>query len=221
MTGDIFEAKTPSGLAYFQYTHDGADMGQLVRVLPGLFDNRPNGFGELAEQKELYLVFYSLNSALRNDQVEFVSHQPVPEWARPYPMMRWAGARDASGKTVAWKIFSASSRLTLEEHEQTPVIHNLTPQQERLSIHHLWAHPVMIKELARGWTPERAEELRLRDVTEAEKQRANPLPDKNVSMRHYLSFPISRMRNKLVNGFANEGSLQKFVRAQPVKTGLP
>lgn len=186
--GDICEIKTPAGLAYVQYTHEGRDMGQLVRVLPGLFSIRPTDFAELSQQKELYFAFYALNCAFRNHQTEVVSHQPVPGWAQPYPLMRWCGARDPSGRAIAWKIFSASSPLTVEEHQRTPLIYTLTPEQQRLSVHQLWPHPVMVKEIARGWTPERAEELRLQDAAEAEKQTP---PEKRASepMKHYLYFP--------------------------------
>lgn len=49
----------------------------------------------------------------------------------------------------------------------------------------------MVKELARGWTPERAEELRLQDVADAEKRRMSSVPEKRASepMKHYLYFP--------------------------------
>jgi hypothetical protein len=44
--GDIAEIKTAAGLAYVQYTHDSEDMGQIVRVLPGLYASRPTDFAE-------------------------------------------------------------------------------------------------------------------------------------------------------------------------------
>lgn len=73
--GDICEIATPAGLAYVQYTHDGRGMGQLVRVLPGLFSTRPTDFAELSQQKERYFAFYTLSYALRDHQVEVVSHR--------------------------------------------------------------------------------------------------------------------------------------------------
>lgn len=188
--GDICEIKTPAGLAYVQLTHEGMNMGQLVRVLPGLFPTRPTDFVELGKKSELYFVFYPLSYATRDQKAEVVSHQPVPDWARPYPLMRWCGARDRNGNSTGWKIFSASSSLSIEDHQRTPVIRNLTPDQRKMSIHQLWPHPVLVKELARGWTPERAEELRLRDKAEARRQKifscaegTHPKP-----MRHYLYF---------------------------------
>jgi hypothetical protein len=40
--GDIIEIKTPKGLAYAQYTHRDALYGNLLRVLPGLYERQPN-----------------------------------------------------------------------------------------------------------------------------------------------------------------------------------
>jgi hypothetical protein len=197
--GDICEIETPAGLAYVQYTHDNSDMGQLVRVLPGLFSVRPMDFDQFVKQKELYFIFYTLNYALRAGQTEVVSHQPVPEWAQEDPVMRWAGARDQSGKALAWKIIKASDGLTVEFHQRTPVIRTLTPEQERLSIDVLRGHPAMVKELARGWTPERAEVLRLQDVAQADAEKAAQPTERNTPdkpIRHYLYFPKKTMADK-------------------------
>jgi Regulator of ribonuclease activity B len=189
--GDICEIRTPAGLAYLQYTHDGGNMAELVRVLPGVFNTRPTDFADIAKQRELYFVFYTLDYALGARDVAVVSNQPIPGWAQPYPLMRWAGAQDQHGRTVAWKILKASDPLTLETHQRIPVIRTLTPEQEKLSLHQLWPHAVMVKELARGWTPERAEELRLQDVAEAaarKKERPIETASLESNMRHFLYF---------------------------------
>jgi Regulator of ribonuclease activity B len=207
--GDILEIKIPAGLRYIQYTHHVIDMGALVRVLPGLFGTRPTDFAHLAGQKELYFVFYTLDYAIRNKQVEIASRQPVPEWARPYPLMRWRGdARDQNGKTIAWKIFKASDLLTIETHQRTPVIRTLTPEQEKLSVHELWPHPVMVRELTRGWTPECAEELRLRARTEATKHKMGNISSNESTekgMRHYIYFPQKMVAERSVERLRDRG----------------
>jgi hypothetical protein len=232
--GDICEIKTQKGLAYVQYTHDGRDMGQLVRVLPGLFSARPTDFVNLATQRELYFIFYTLNYALRDGQAEVVSHQPVPESAKPYPLMRWHGAEDKNGKPIAWKIFDASTPLTVEAHQRTPFIRELTAEQEKLSVHELWPHPVMVRELERGWIPERAEELRLQDVAQAaERKKKQPSMSEpsEKAMRHFLYFPKKlnaeeageRLRNRgfsveVRKGADGENWLALATKAPP-KTG--
>jgi len=82
--GDIVEVKTPAGLGYVQYVHEGGTRGQLVRVLPGLYDHRPSNLAELARQKELYFVFLILNYGFRTriGEMEVVSSQPIPKWAK-------------------------------------------------------------------------------------------------------------------------------------------
>jgi hypothetical protein len=166
--GDITEIKTPAGLGYVQYTHEGGTHGELVRVLPGLYANRPSNFTELAQQRELYFAFLILNQGLRTGigQMEIVSNQPIPDWAKPYPLMRHSAAQDESGTTIRWRIISAASQLTMNLLRRTPLLTRLTPEQEKLSIYEIWPPAVMVRELARGWTPERAEEFRLKDSAE-------------------------------------------------------
>src|SRR5215468_12478447 len=171
--GDVFEIKTPAGLAYIQYSHPGRDMGQLVRVLPGLYSSRPN-LRQLVQQKELYFIFYTLDYAVQARQTEFASNEPIPESAKAYPPMRVPRGSDRSGKTLDWLITDASKALTLDEIPRMLNVTELTPAQKKLSFYRLWPPPVMVRELARGWTPERDEELRLQDVAAAEaKEKAN------------------------------------------------
>jgi len=188
--GDIFEVRTPAGLAYVQFTHEIGGMGTLIRILPGLHESRPEDFGALARQEELYFTFYPLRYALRDKQVEMVSHQEVPEWARPYPMMRLEWGSDATGKTVRWKIADASVQWTLAEHQRIPVVTELTPEQKQFSVHSIWTYAGLVKRLAQGWTPEREEELRLLAIAEEEaKQATPPAPNPDAGlMSHYLYF---------------------------------
>jgi len=192
--GDVIEIKTPVGLAYLQYTHEGGTNGELVRVLPGLFSNRPSDLAQLARQKELYFVFYLMDYAPRTGQAEIVSNQPVPPWAKAYPVMRHAAAFDDFGRTIRWRIISAASRLTLDELQRTPLLEHLTAEQEKLSVFEIWPHPAMVKELARGWTPERATELGLKDIVEAaeKKSKSRETSPRTEGMRHYLYFPKKR-----------------------------
>ncbi len=190
--GDIVEISTPAGLAYVQYTHDGGTNGELVRVLPGLYENRVSDLASLARQKELYFVFYIMNYALRTGQAEVVSNQPVPEWAKAHPMMRHAAAFDDFRRVIRWRIVSAASQLTPQELIRTPLLTELTPEQEKLSIREIWPHAAMVRELARGWTPERAAELLLQDVVEAaERKKKQVAGDASLEkgMRHFLYFP--------------------------------
>jgi hypothetical protein len=206
--GDIAEIETPAGLGYVQYTHDGGDMGQLVRVLPGLYPTRPDDFVELAKHKELYFIFYPLKHALRAGQTQIVSSQPVPDWARPVPRMRHPAGRASDGRTSNWRILDARASLTVPFLRQTPVVGELTPDQRKLSIHRLCPHSAMVKELARGWTPERAEELEEQDRTQAQARRASQKTANshaNQAMRHFLYFPEKANAEQAAQWFRSQG----------------
>jgi hypothetical protein len=86
----------------------------------------------------------------------------------------------------------ALSPLTIDFLKRTPVIRELTQEQKRLSIYVLRPHLSMVKELARGWTPERAEGLEDQDRKEARARRAAQhfTPATEEAMHHYLYFPL-------------------------------
>jgi len=172
VVGDVVEVKTSAGLAYLQYTHELDNMGSLVRVLPGLFAKRPRDFQDLTRQKELYFTFYTLRHAVRHGDAMIVSHQEIPDWAKPYPMMRHSADSDRTGKTLVWRIVRADTPFTLEELRKAPTYQELTPELERLSTHVLHSHPSMVYHLAQEWTPERAEQLRLKAVSEKKAREA-------------------------------------------------
>jgi regulator of ribonuclease activity B len=193
--GDVFEIRTPAGLAYVQYTHDDSSLGQLVRVLPGLYAKRPD-LKRLISEKELYFIFYPVEYALRDGQVEVVSQDAVPPWAIPFPTMRKPGGHDRNGRTTNWLIGDGSKQSTMEEIKRLVHVRDedLTAEQRRLSIGStLWPHPILVKELARGWVPERAEEFRLLDIAAAEaRKRSGVMRDKQEEPKvldHYLYFP--------------------------------
>jgi hypothetical protein len=200
--GDILEIKTPSGLAYLQYTHEHPDMGALVRVLPGLYERRPTDFTELAQQKELYFTYYVLEYALPKGETEVVSHQPIPDWARSYPMMRHSLGGGTSG---TWTILRADMLpLTLENIRKSPKYTVLTPEQEKLSIDSIWSHGLLVERLAQGWMPERAEEFLAAARKKAEKK-PRPKPVPNQAMRHYLYFPEKENAEKAAQWFRAQG----------------
>jgi hypothetical protein len=178
VVGDIVEVKTSAGLAYLQYTHELDNMGSLVRVLPGLFATLPRDFENLTRQKELYFTFYTLRHAVRHGDAAIVSHEEIPDWAKPFPMMRHSADSHRTGKTLLWRIIRADTPFTLEELRKAPTYKELTPELEKLSTHELWPHPSMVYYLAQEWTPERAEQLRLKAVRAKQARQAKNLsPD--------------------------------------------
>lgn len=186
--GDLIEVQTPAGLGYLQYTHEESGMGSLVRVLPGLYVRRPIDIAKIANERELYFTFYTLRLALRKRDAKVVANQPVPSWAQPWPLMRSSNGEDRCGKTVSWKILPANTPFTLEELKKAPNCNQLAPDEERLSMRELWSHQLLVERMAAGWTPERAEEFRLRSVREESKTRTSEAPA-SEELSHYIYFP--------------------------------
>jgi hypothetical protein len=183
--GNIFEIDTPAGLAYAQYTHDAGHLGQLVRVLPGTYSSRPD-LASLAKQRELYFVFYTLEYALRAKQIEVISNHVIPDWAKEPPLMRKAGGlTDSEGRTLNWTIGPALSLSTLGDLQQALKVRGLTPEQKKLSIYVLCPHPALVKDIARGWMPERDEELNLL-ARKAKKALGVREPEAKSKLEHFL-----------------------------------
>jgi len=188
--GDVFEVSTSSGKAYIQVTHIDDDEIELVRVLPGIFPVRPSNLEEIVAARELYFTFYLLAISLKKKWVELIGNFPVPANAQRWPVMRHAGYIDAKGKVHGWHIGDASVPLTLEGYSKLQFVHELTPDQTKLSIHQIWNHAALVENLARGWTPERDEELaaKARARQEAGVPRGS-LKSKSEYIDHYFYFP--------------------------------
>lgn len=192
--GDIFEVKTPKGLVYGQYTHDGGDMGDLIRLLPGIYSDRPDDFSTLADQQELYSVFFTLERAVKDRQVEIVSNQPLPERVERFPVMRKRGAIDRSGRTLSWLIGHGLKLYTLSDMQQATQVRDLTPGQKKLSIAVLMAHSALVEAVSKGWTPERDEELNIASRQRAQSE-AKGLVERFEHLKtieHYLYFHLKK-----------------------------
>src|SRR6185437_15696842 len=190
--GDIFEIQTPIGLVYGQYTHPAEDMGELIRLLPGTYITRPKDFASLARQKELYFVFFTLELGLRAKQVEIVSNQPVPEWAREFPAMRKPGAMDDAGRTLNWTIGHGLRLYTVADAQRALHVRELTPEQRRLSITVLMSPKALTKAIIEGWTPECYEELNIaarRRAKEEAQKRGPSAAERPKFIDHFFYFP--------------------------------
>src|SRR5579884_1108333 len=189
--GDIYELRLAKGLAYIQYTHDGVYYGDLVRILPTCYEKRPNDFAELAQKKELYFIFTVLSQSLRKKEIEYVANQPVPEWARPFPIMRKRAGYSKDANAPSWYIGHGLQLFTAEQMQAALHVRHLTPEQKKLSLVEIWSASILASEIERGWLPEYAEKfLDIDCKKQQEKLKQSPLaksPPNNL-INHYLYF---------------------------------
>jgi hypothetical protein len=178
--GDVFEIRTSRGLSYAQYVNDHRSQGTRVRVLPGAYPSRPADLSSLVSGRELYFVFYTLEAALKRKFVKIVGNFPIPQWARAFPTMRKHGGINKDGSVINWRIVDGATDKVLRSAT------SLSAEEERLSIASIWPHESLVERVEEDWTPERAEELRLRA---AAKLSAQPRAPAGNRVQHYLYFP--------------------------------
>jgi len=145
-TGDIFEIKTPKGFAYVQYTYSDDVYGQLIRVLPGIFDVRPITFNQLSQSRELYFVFFPVRSAVFKNIITSVAHEPIPYFAQQFPPMRKRGGIGADGKVLNWWIYDTKGKISVDQ---------LNEEQRNYSIMEIWNYTMLVECICSGWMPEK------------------------------------------------------------------
>ena len=115
--GDVIEIATPKGFAYAQFTHDHPMLGEVLRILPGLYATRPADLAALVQQRERYVTFFALRAILRDDEVTVLDGREVPEMAivgpfavparnRPFPLFRSPGLPGpVTGEIPFWTLW--------------------------------------------------------------------------------------------------------------------
>ncbi|HYH95648.1 ribonuclease E inhibitor RraB [Hyalangium sp.] len=192
--GDVIEVRTPRGLAYLQYTSKHPEYSDTVRVLPGVFEQRPDPdeLAALATQ-EGYFTFYLVSLAVRHGLVEIIGNYPIPAGLETPRALLRHGFITREGKVTAW-VLEEGSKETLLKRE-------LTPEEKHLSLAELWNHEFLVHRLAQQWRPEHEHAERQHQMAAsippeasgkvAERPKA-PASGKPPRMRHYLYFPRAK-----------------------------
>jgi Regulator of ribonuclease activity B len=182
--GDIVEIQTPGGLAYLQYTSRHPRLGDTVRVLPGLFAERPAAaeLNALAA-KEGYFTFYPVGAAIRQGLVEIAANCPIALNLEAPSALRRIGSMTPEGKVVAWRI-SDGTKEALVKRE-------LTAEERRIPIASIWNHEFLVSRLSEQWRPEH--ETGEPPPTPPKEARPEAPPSSQpLRMRHYLYFPRAK-----------------------------
>jgi len=147
--GDVIEIPTPKGLAYAQFTHKHDTpprYGSLLRVLPGLFPQRPSDFSELLSQPPVFTTFFPLGAACNRGIVRIVASEPIPSHSASFPVFRnWH--RDRNGKRAGpWFLWDGLREWRAER---------LSPEQLReyppLGV---WNDNLLVERILAGWRHE-------------------------------------------------------------------
>lgn len=142
--GDIFGIDTPKGKAYFQYVYQDETIGELIRILPGLYKQKPNNFTDLVKQNELFFLYFPLKSAYKRKIVKLVGNYLLSNNFRKPKLMR-AKNVDQNGKFINWHVIDTDTWK--REH-----VTELTEEYKQLSPWGVWNDTLLIERLSTGWT---------------------------------------------------------------------
>lgn len=143
--GDIFEIETPNGKAYLHYICKDIEMGDLIRVLPGLHSLEPANLKELASSKERFMVYFPLSAASKQNIVQQVGHYPADKFDKPRYMRT---EYIVKGEFLGWHIIDT-------ETWKRQLVKKLTPEQKKLSPWGIWNDTLLIENLVDDWSLEK------------------------------------------------------------------
>jgi hypothetical protein len=142
-TGDVLEVKSSRGYTYIQYVGKHAEYGDVIRVLPGIYDRSLPDVREIVESVG-YLGFYSARAAVSQGLAMILGPFPLPSSTSVPINVRRAGARGPDGTVLTWII---------EREGQEFVRENLTDSEKQLPIAAIWDHELLMLRVCEGWHP--------------------------------------------------------------------
>lgn len=142
--GDIFEIKTPKGSAYLHYIHKDSITGELIRVLQGVYSERPANFDKLAALGERYIISFPLSTAVKQKIVEPVGFYPASSFSKPKMMRTEYNVR---GEFLGWHLVDTDTW-----HRQ--FVKTLSAEQKKLSPWGIWNDTLLIENLVSDWSLE-------------------------------------------------------------------
>lgn len=139
--GDIFEINTPKGKAYLHFIYKDSVLGELIRVLPGLYSDRPVNLGDLAKLNECYMVSFPLAAAVKKTIVIPVGFYPASDFSKPRFMREEHIVRD---EFLGWFIVDTDTW-------KRQLVKNLTPEQKKYSPWGIWNDTLLVESLVNDW----------------------------------------------------------------------
>lgn len=139
--GDIFEINTPKGKAYLHYIYKDSTLGDLIRVLPELYSERPVNFDMLAITKERYVVFFSLTTSYKQKILEKVGHY-ICKFEKPKYMRT---EHIIKNEFLGWHIIDTDSW-------KRQLVKTLKYKELELSPWGIWSDTLLIERLINDWS---------------------------------------------------------------------
>lgn len=114
--GDVVEISIPGGLAYVQVTHTHVAYPEVVRILPGLHQERP-ALGTVASVPTRSVVMIPLGGALTHGKLQGakIGAAEIPKADKKFPTFKMP-IRGKKGEIVYWWLWEGEGlTYTLED----------------------------------------------------------------------------------------------------------
>lgn len=144
VVGDMFAIETGRGRAYLHFVYRDDEIGEMIRVLPGLYTLEPS-LVQLVSSEERYVVFFPISAALKQKLVDFVGHYPADDFRIPRHMRTEHNVR---GEFVCWHIVDTETW----NRQQADTLND---DQKKLSPWGTWSYSVLIENLNSDWSLEK------------------------------------------------------------------
>ncbi|MCB9045969.1 MAG: hypothetical protein H6550_07500 [Chitinophagales bacterium] len=142
--GDVFEINTARGRAYLHYIYMDENLGELIRILPGLYSDMPENIQEIVQMPERYVLYFPLNLAYKKKIVSLVGSHPVSGYSKPEYMRSKHLVRN---EFLGWHIINTDTWMR-------KLVPKLSSKQRKLSPWGIWSIPLLIENLEKDWSLE-------------------------------------------------------------------
>jgi hypothetical protein len=143
--GDVFEFETGLGKVYLHYVFQDQNIGELVRVLEGFYDETPPDIDALVKTPERFFIFFPLAAAQRKKIVTKVGDTELVEGICPKFMLDPHIIQD---EFLGWHIVDTSTW-------QRRLVKELSEEEKRLSPWGVWNDTLLREQLEVGWNLEK------------------------------------------------------------------
>jgi len=142
--GDVFEIVTPKGKAYIQYVFNNDTIGELIRVLQGVYENQPQNLAEIVNKNEEYFVHFPVKAANKQKIIELIGNFELPH-DLDIPKKFRTLKKDRDGNLIGWQIVDYDTW-------QRETVNKLSEQQQELSPWGTWNDTLLVERITQGWT---------------------------------------------------------------------
>ena len=140
--GDIVEIITPKGFAYAQYTHKHPMYGALIRIIKGIYKEKPENLLDLLSNKFQFTTFFPLGVAVNQKLVTIVGNFPLPDKAKDFPVFK-AGVQNKNGVVETWWLWDG---------EKEWKIGDLTDEQKDYPLRGVINDTLLIERICNKWS---------------------------------------------------------------------